>query len=151
VHDLVIKEGEMVWSVMIDVVSINDAGNLFDAAGLAALAALKDAKYPGITEANKADYDKKTDKKLPLKHEPIPVTVLKVGNTILVDPSPDEEDVLDARLTVCTTEKGTLSALQKGGDAPFTIEEIDHVVGLAIEKGNMLRQTLGGHAGHKNH
>jgi len=142
VHDLVIKSGEMVWSVMIDIIPINDAGNLFDAAGLAALAALRDARMPGITALNKADYDNRTDKKLPLKHEPIPVTVLKVGNTLLVDPLSDEEDVVDARLTVCSTEDGSLAALQKGGEHPFTIEEIDQIIGIAQENAKMLRSKL---------
>src|SRR3989338_5346357 len=43
---LCIKKGEKVWMVFIDIYPINDSGNLFDAASLAALAALKDAKFP---------------------------------------------------------------------------------------------------------
>ena len=38
---LCIKPGEKAWFVTIDIITINDDGNLFDAAGLAALAALK--------------------------------------------------------------------------------------------------------------
>ena len=48
---LCIAKGEKVWTVMIDIYSINDDGNLFDAAGIGAIAALKDAKIP--------KYDKK--------------------------------------------------------------------------------------------
>jgi exosome complex component RRP42 len=143
VHDLVIKKGELVWSVAIDIVAFNDEGNLFDAAGLAALAALKDAKMPGKTEFNKADYDNRTEEKLPLKHSPVPITVFKMGNTIFVDPISEEEDVYDARLTVACREDSTLCALQKGGDGALTIEEIDEMVGIALEKSKMLRAKLG--------
>ena len=43
---LCIKEGEKVGTVFIDVYSINDDGNLMDAAGIGAIAALRSAKIP---------------------------------------------------------------------------------------------------------
>ncbi len=46
---------------MIDIYPLNDAGNLWDAGALAALAALKDAKYPEF-DGEKVDYSKKTKK-----------------------------------------------------------------------------------------
>ncbi len=70
VKKLCIKEGEKVWSVMIDVCSLNDAGNLFDAAALGALAALKNARFPKET-GGMIDYGEKTDKPLPINTEPI--------------------------------------------------------------------------------
>ncbi|MBI4145071.1 exosome complex protein Rrp42 [Candidatus Woesearchaeota archaeon] len=143
VHDLVIKEGELVWSVSIDIVAVNDEGNLFDAAGLAALAALLDARMPGKNEFNKADYDKRTDEKLPLKTRPVPITVFKIGATFLVDPLSDEEENFDARLTVACKDDGSLAALQKGGEGSLTIDEIDHMVGIALERSAWLREKLG--------
>lgn len=142
VHDLCIKEGEAVWSVAIDIVAINDDGNLFDAAGLAAMAALRDAKMPGKNEAGKADYENRTNEKLPLKHTPVPITVFKIGNTFVVDPTPDEEENFDARLTVACKEDGSICALQKGGEGELTIEDIDHMVGIALEKSDWLRKKL---------
>ncbi len=142
VHDLCIKEGEMVWSVAIDIVAVNDDGNLFDAGGLAALAALKDARMPGKNEFNKADYDNRTDEKLPLKGDPIPITVFKIGTTLFIDPTPDEEENFDGRLTVGCKDDGHICALQKGGSAEFTIEEIDQMVGIALEKSAWLRKKI---------
>jgi len=43
---LCIKEGEKVWMLIIDLVTINHDGNLFDASALAAIAALKNMKFP---------------------------------------------------------------------------------------------------------
>jgi len=140
---LCITPGEKAWFIIIDVVTINDAGNLFDAAGLAALTALKAARFPAVDpETGAIDYKKKTDEPLPLLKEPLPVTVYKIGGQLLVDPTAEEEHSYDARLTVASDEKGTISALQKGGDAPLTIEEISNMVEIALEKAKFLREQL---------
>ena len=44
----------------------SDAGNLFDASSLAALAALTVTKFPTLMENDMVDYKKLTDEKLPL-------------------------------------------------------------------------------------
>lgn len=142
VKKLCLKAGEKVWSVMIDICTINDNGNLLDAAGLAAIAALKDARFPALDENQFVDYDKKTDTPLPLEKEPVPVTVLKIGDNFVVDPLPDEEKVADARLTVAVSKSGTVSAMQKGGRSPLTVEEVDQMVGIAVEKSGELRKNL---------
>ncbi len=141
VKKLCIEKGEKAWTVSIDICPINDAGNLFDAAGLAALAALKDAKFPKY-ENDEIDYKTHSNKKLPLSQEPIPVTIIKIGSKFLVDPTSHEEKAYDARLTVSTTPDGTISALQKGGDETLTIAEIDDMVKIALEKGKFLREKL---------
>ena len=138
---LCIEEGEKIWMVIIDICPINDAGNLFDAASLAALAALKDAKYPSF-DGEKVDYKKKTDKKLVLEKMPIAVTVIKIGSKFIIDPDTEEEKAVDSRLTVSSIEDGTLCALQKGGDYPLTTEEISKMLDIGIEKGKELRKCL---------
>ena len=138
---LCVEPGEKVWILLIDVCSLNDAGNLFDASSLAALAALKDAKFPAF-DGEKVDYKQKTDKKLPLEKLPIAVTVIKIGDKFIVDPDIEEEKVTDARLTVSSIEDGALCALQKGGDFPLTIEDIEKMLDIGIKKGEELRGYL---------
>ena len=138
---LVIESGEKVWAVMIDIVTINDAGNLLDAAGMAALAALKNAKFPAY-DGEKVDYMTKTKKSLPMLREPLPITLLKVGKHIIVDPLPEEEKLMDARLTVTTTEKGNICALQKGGRVPLQIEDVQQMVKIALEKAKFLKTKI---------
>lgn len=138
---LCIKAGEKVWLVLIDIIPINDSGNLFDASTLAALAALRDTKFP-FFDGEKIDYKKKTKEKLELKKMPLSVTVIKIGDNCLVDPSTDEEKVLDSRLTVASIEDGTLCALQKGGDMPINDEDIDKMVDIALDKAKELRKCL---------
>ena len=141
VKKLCIKKGEKIWIVSIDVVTVNDDGNLFDAAALATLAALQDAKLPKY-EDEKLDYRTKSSKKLPLLKLPISVTVHKIGSVLLVDPTPDEEEVTDARLTIAMTPSGELCALQKGGDQPLQVSEIRAMVELGLKKGAELRKVL---------
>ncbi|MBI2653219.1 exosome complex protein Rrp42 [Candidatus Woesearchaeota archaeon] len=138
---LCITPSEKIWMVIIDICPINDAGNLFDAASLAALAALKDTKYPAF-DGEKIDYKAKTDKKLGLEKMPIAVTVIKIGSKFIVDPDIEEEKAIDARLTVSSIEDGTLCAMQKGGDFPLSIEDIDKMLDIGIEKAKELRKYL---------
>ena len=138
---LCIESGKLVWSVMVDVISVNDAGNLLDMAGLSALASLTVAKYPGVKNGS-VDYEVKTDKGVTLASKPIPVTIWKIGKHLIVDPLPEEEKVMDARLTITTTEDETIVALQKGGEVPLTVDEIDTMVGMAMGVAKKLRTLL---------
>ena len=138
---LCIKPGEKVWGVSTDVCALNDDGNLLDAASLGALIALQDTRFPTV-ENDVVDYKHKTNKRLPLTKLPIAVTVLKIGNYLLVDPTLEEQKILDARLTITTTEEGNICALQKGGDSPLTAEEIVKMIDIALEKAAELRKLV---------
>lgn len=137
---------EKAWFITIDIVTLNDAGNLFDAAGLAALTALRAAKFPYLDpETGIIDYKKKTDVSLPLTKEPIPITIYKINGKLVVDPTAEEEKVAEVRLTVASDSKNVLSALQKGGEGPLAISDVSAMIDLAFEKAKMLREVL-----HKN-
>ncbi len=138
---LCIKKGEKMWMIIIDICTINDAGNLFDASSLAAIAALKNMKFPEYKD-DAIDYNKKTSKCLELKDTPLSVTVSKIGDKFIVDPDSDEEKVIDARLTVASLSDGTLCAMQKGGDYPLTAEDVMKMVDIGLEKGNELRKLV---------
>jgi len=140
---LCIKKGEKIWMVMIDVYSLNDAGNLADAIGLAALAAIKDAKFPKYDEKNDLiDYTDRTKKGIELKHLPVSVTVIKIRDKFLVDPTLEEENAMEARLTVTSVEDGRICAMQKGGHATLGFEDIDKMIEIGIEKARELRKFL---------
>ena len=129
------------WIVMIDIYPLNAAGNLFDAAALAAIAALKNARFPKV-EDDKVIYKEPTDVPLPLSFMPVSCTVFKIGDKFLVDPTRDEELAADARLTVAFTEDGDICAMQKGGDKPLLQNEIFAMVDLASLRAAELRKSL---------
>jgi len=135
---LCVEPGEKIWLVIIDIISINDAGNLLDAAALAAMAAIQDAHFPKIVD-DKVDYYQKTKEKVELAKVPVSVTVYKVEDKFLIDPDYEEEKFVDGRSSL---DDGTLCAMQKGLDSPLTIEQIDKMVELALTKAKELRKHL---------
>jgi exosome complex component RRP42 len=138
---LCITPVEKAWFLVVDICTINDAGNLFDAASLAALAALQDARFPAY-DGTKIDYKTKTEQKLSIVKNPLSATVLKIANNYIVDPCSEEENVYDARLSVAVEDNGTLCALQKGGDAPLSEEDVVAMIDIAVEKTRELRKLL---------
>jgi exosome complex component RRP42 len=122
---LCIKEGEKVWTVFVDIYSINDDGNLMDAATIGAIAAMKITKIPKYDlEKDKVLYDEPTDKGLPLTgHVPVAVTVHKIGDSLIVDPTKEEEDMSETRVTIGSS-KGIISSLQKSDSRALEIEEM---------------------------
>ncbi len=136
---LCVREGELVWIVHVDLRVLDDGGNLFDAASLAALSALLTARIPKI-EDDKVIHDE-YEGKLKLEKLPLLTTFAKIGPLIVVDPSLEEEKAMDARVSVGTTEEHVV-ALQKGGSGAFSIGELDYIFDRAIEKGNELRKVV---------
>lgn len=136
---LCIDAGEQVWLLFMDIHVLDYDGNLFDAGNYAALAALTDTTIPKAEKLGKGK-----DTPLKVGHYPISVTVSKIDEILLVDPSLDEERISDARLTVTTDEKGHLRAMQKGLMGSFTTEEIDRVITLAGDLGKEIRKQIVG-------
>ncbi|MDD5181987.1 MAG: exosome complex protein Rrp42 [Candidatus Nanoarchaeia archaeon] len=140
---LCIKSGEKMWMVMIDLYIQNHDGNLIDAAALAAIAALTKAKFPKYDmETDTIDYHEHKKDKLPLVRHPIACTIHKMNGTLFVDPTFDEEALSDARLTVTVSEDGNINAMQKGGQAGLSEDEILKGVEIALEKSNEIRKHL---------
>ncbi len=131
---LCIKEGEKVWTVFIDIYSINDDGSLLDAAGIGAIAALKTARIPKYDEEKgKVLYGKWTDKKIPLSKDiPIAISVHKIGGSLLVDPTIEEEDASETRITIGVSD-GIISSMQKSGLKELSTEEFKNILDLVEE------------------
>jgi len=131
---LCIKEGEKVWTVMIDIYSINDDGNLLDAAGIGAVAALKTAKIPKYNEeTGKTEFGEWTKDSIPLSKEiPISLTVHKMGNSLVVDPTKEEEDISETRVTIASSD-GMVHSMQKGNAKELSVEEFNNILDI-VEK-----------------
>jgi exosome complex component RRP42 len=89
-------------------------------------------------------YNNKEDFKLPLKEQEIliSVTSVKFGNIVVMDPSLDEEETAEARLTVATDNNGDIRAMQKGLNGTFTEEEVKKVIKASIDNGKKIRELL---------
>ncbi len=141
---LVIKTGEKVWIVFLDMEIINDDGNLFDALTIAGLVALKSAFLPKYDEKkDQIDHRTLTKTKLPLKGDVVLFTFCKLGDTLFLDPTSREEKSLDARLSVGVFN-GHICAMQKGGEGTFTDKEIITLVDAALKKAASAVKTING-------
>jgi len=131
---LCIKEGEKVWSIFIDLATINDDGNLIDVGALAAILALMTARFPEYDEkTERIKYGEFTNKKLPLNEGKMPLTTtfFKLGEKIFIDPTREEEDVAEGRISIEMSKPDKdemINAMQKGGEAAFSAEEIDNML-----------------------
>jgi exosome complex component RRP42 len=128
--------GKEVWIMFVDVHVLDYDGNLFDAANIGANAAFRTTIVPAKRAGKGEDYP------LPVLHQPISITAVKIDGKMLVDPTHDEERVADARLTAATIENGNLCAMQKGLNGAFTMEEVFKVVEISRRIGAEVRSKL---------
>jgi len=137
---LCITSGEKVWMMNVDIHIINHDGNLIDCAFIAAMAALMGTKIPKIKDDKilRGDYESA----LPVSHTPIEVTVCKVEDKFVIDPTKEEEGAVDTRLTVCVREDGMICALQKQGPKDLSMDDIRFMVDTAISKSAEHRKLL---------
>jgi len=139
---LVLIAGKSVYTVFVDVNILNVDGNLFDATSYAVVSALRTAKIPKF----EADGDKVTNTgklmPLPVQKTPVSVTMARIGSVIVVDPTAEEEAVMDARITLTTDDEDNICAGQKGEAGTFTPAQVMEAADRAIRKGRELRSVI---------
>jgi len=134
---LCITPGEEVWINFLDIYVLDYDGNLFDACFLGAVAALKTTTVPA------SRFEKGDDFPMPVQRIPISCTAVRIENSILFDPTLDEEKVAAARLTVTTDEDNNIRAMQKGLEGSLTRDQIIEIVETSQRIGKDLRKLIG--------
>lgn len=129
---LCIKEGEKVWSILIDIYCINDDGNVLDASSIGAVVALQTARFPVYDEEKGVQYGEMTDTPLPLSDNvPFTMTFHKIGNSLVIDPDRDEEDAHNARLTLAISKPGkdhVINSMQKGELDVLSVDDMNNII-----------------------
>lgn len=129
-----------VWVVFVDIHVIDACGNLIDAAGIAAMAALLDTRIPKYEDGK--IIRKEYVGKLPVTKIAVPTTIAKINNSLIIDPDENEECAMDARLTITTTDNIYINAMQKGGTGSFTLEEIQTCIDMAFKNSERIRKII---------
>lgn len=130
---LCIIKGEKVWQIFLDIIAINDDGNLIDVAGLAGLIAIGNAKIPVYNkETNTVEHELSKDG-LPLNKDAVSfnMTFHKIGDKIVSDVNLEEEAISDYRLSVAVGENnGTvrITAMQKGKSGAISSEDMQEIL-----------------------
>ncbi len=139
---LVIKEGEKVYAIFVDVSILNIDGNLFDATSYAVVSALLTSRIPKYEIKDNSIVKSNEFINMPINTMPISITLGKIGNVIIIDPSAEEEACIDARITMSIDTDNNVCAIQKGGTGVFTPEEIKKIIKIAINKSNDIRNLI---------
>mgnify|MGYP001570965372 FL=1 len=61
---------------------------------------------------------------------PLSITLHKIGNSIIVDPTREEEDVSETKLTIGSSGE-YISSMQKGDERSLSMEEINDMIDLS--------------------
>jgi exosome complex component RRP42 len=142
-HQLVLIEDKSVVGIFIDSSVIDSAGNLFDACSYASVAAVLSSTIPKYEIKDEAPVlVEGVTSKPPVKTIPVSVTMARIGDHIIVDPSKEEEACMNARITITTNSTGNICALQKGGDDGFSIEQLLKCSELALSVGAKMRKKF---------
>jgi exosome complex component RRP42 len=139
---LCVEPGKKVFIVFIDVYVLNHDGNLIDASAIAALAALLNTKMFNYELEEGEIKIKPGYTPLPIRNYPIPVTFAKINDKLILDPWLEEEQVMDARLTMTLDKDGKICAIQKGGYGYLTTQQILEATKIAREKTEELRKLV---------
>jgi len=139
---LCIKPGKKVFVIFVDVYVLNHDGNLIDASALAALAALLNTKMFNYEIEEDEVKIKPGYTPLSVRKHPIAVTFAKINDKLIVDPWLEEEQIMDARLTMTIDDDGKVCAIQKGGSGHFTPEQVLEAAKMAMEKAEEIRKKL---------
>lgn len=136
-EELAIEPGRLVWVVYDDIYLLDHFGNIMDASMLASMLALSVAGVPNISrdEAGVYKIDRQNKaRQLPINLLATSITLGVVDDVVIVDPSLDEEAVVETFITIGVDEKERIVGMQKrGGDIPLSL--LDSVVDIAVKKG----------------
>ncbi|MCX8171427.1 MAG: RNA-binding protein, partial [Candidatus Bathyarchaeota archaeon] len=86
---------------------------------------------------------------LPIRNYPIAVTFANISDKLVVDPWLEEEEVMNAWLTVTYDKDSKICAIQKGGKGALTPQQIIEAAYIAREKSEDLRRLVVENIGQK--
>ncbi len=140
---LCITPGKHVYILWVDIYVLNHDGNLYDAACMAAVAALASTMLPKVMiEQDQVRLIREEREKLKVNLDALPLTLtfVKIGNTILVDPTLEEENICDSKITVGVASD-KIVAIQKT-DGSLTFDNVKQILYKSIELYRSIREII---------
>lgn len=130
---LCIVKGRKCWKIYVDILLLEVGGNLFDAVSLAVKSALWNTQIPHVKsiniDGNNVELDVSQElyecDKLDIRNAPLMVTVCKIGEKCIVDPSATEEQCSVGSIVVAVSGDKYSTVLQTGAGSlhPTTLIE----------------------------
>lgn len=139
---LVLISGEIVYVIFVDCSVINADGNLFDATSYAVVSALLNSKLPVFEIRDRKVVDTGEKQNPPITTLPVSITAVRIGDSIILDPTAEEEACMDSRITITTNSDHNFAAIQKGSTGAFTVEQLKRAAATARIKGEEIRVKI---------
>lgn len=149
-NDLCIVSAYSCWKLYVDILILECGGNLYDAVSLAVKAALHNARIPKVTgryiDGANVDLELSDDLfdcwRLDVSTAPCLVTLCKIGEYFIVDPTVEEEACSTGSIVVAVTGKGMITGIFKIGEGSFHPKAVCDAVEVAEIIGKELNETL---------
>jgi len=139
---LCLVPGKSVVTVFVDCNVMNVDGNLFDATSYAVVSALRTSKMKKyVVKDEKAEATEEMIP-LPVHRTPVSVTMARIGDRLIVDPSTEEEASMDMRITITTDDDGNVCASQKGEASTISPAQVLEAVDTSVRVGKTLREQI---------
>ncbi|XP_070613758.1 exosome complex component RRP45 [Erythrolamprus reginae] len=129
-ESLCVVAGEKVWQIRVDLHLLNHNGNIIDAASIAAIVALCHFRRPDVSvqgeEVTLYTPEERDPVPLSIHHMPICVSFafFQQGTYLLVDPSEQEERVMDGLLVIAMNKHREICTIQSSGGIMLLKEQV---------------------------
>jgi len=139
---LALIPGEIVYTIFVDCSITNVVVNLFDCTSYAVVSALMSCRLPVFEIQDNKVIDTGAIKSTPITTIPVSITAARIRDSIILDPTAEEEACMDARITITTNSDNNFTAVQKGATGTFTSEQIKNLLDTARVKGEEVRSKI---------
>lgn len=138
------------WILNVDILILEVGGNLFDAVSLAVKAALFSTTIPRVNVATidggqpelEITDDPLDGTRLDVSKSPILITLSRIGNFCVIDPTPEEEACSSASLVIGVTPSGKVTVVKKCGSGTFNLDSMTRAISDASEIGAKIQTLL---------
>lgn len=139
------------WIIYVDAMVMDAAGNLLDCIVMTTRAALYDTRIPKteIQDMGDGDFEFEimddVDDAEPIKgieHLPLSVTLYKIADRYIIDPTLLEEVCSQVTLTVGVNKEGSICGIQKGGSGSLDPSLMTEMIQTATLLGKPMIQQL---------
>lgn len=147
---LCILKGVQCWKLYVDVLVLECGGNLFDAVSLAVKAGLSNTMVPRVEtvamDGGNVDLQISGDPydcwRLETTGIPCLVTLTKIGEHFIVDPTAEEEECSMASVVLAVTEDGRINSICKTGVGSLHPHSLTEALKVGADIGIQLNKAL---------